>query len=58
MDLCLYAHDHQVSAAEVAPVVGITTEQVARVFRDIEAKRRTARYLHATPLLVHDLGMS
>ena len=47
MDLCLYAHNHGVSAEEVAPVVGITAEQVTRVFRDIEAKRRTTRYLHA-----------
>jgi NAD+ synthase len=55
MDLCLYAYDHHVSAAEVAPALGITAAQVERVFRDIEAKRRAARYLHAAPLLVHDV---
>ena len=52
MDLCLYAHDHGVPAAEVAPVVELTVEQVERVFRDIDAKRRAARYLHSPPLLV------
>lgn len=52
MDLCLYAHNHGVPAAEVAPVVGITPAQVERVFKDIEAKRRAARYLHMPPLLV------
>jgi NAD+ synthase len=52
MDLCLYAHNHNVPAAEVAPVVDLSSEQVERVFKDIEAKRRAARYLHATPLLV------
>ncbi|TXT27356.1 MAG: NAD+ synthase [Gallionellaceae bacterium] len=52
MDLCLYAHNHGVPAAEVAPVVGITATQVERVFKDIEAKRRAARYLHMPPLLV------
>ena len=54
MDLCLFAYNNQVPAAETAPVVGITPEQVERVFRDIEAKRRVAAYLHAAPLLVSD----
>lgn len=52
MDLCLYAHDHGVPAAEVAPAVSLTSEQVERVFKDIEAKRRATRYLHLPPLLV------
>jgi len=52
MDLCLYAFNHGVSAEEVAPVVGITSAQVERVFKDIEAKRRATRYLHMRPLLV------
>jgi NAD+ synthase len=52
MDLCLWAHNHGVPAAEAAPAVGITPEQVERVYRDIEAKRRVAQYLHAAPLLV------
>jgi NAD+ synthase len=52
MDLCLYAHNHHIPAEVVAPVVGITPEQVGRVFKDIEQKRRTTRYLHAAPMLV------
>lgn len=52
MDLCLYAYNHRVPATEVAPAVGITPAQVERVFKDIEAKRRAARYLHMPPLLV------
>lgn len=52
MDLCLYAVNNGVSAEEAAPVVGITPVQVERVYKDIEAKRRAARYLHARPLLV------
>jgi NAD+ synthase len=50
MDLCLYGREHSVPAAEVAPVVGLTAEQVERVYADIDAKRRAARYLHAPPL--------
>jgi NAD+ synthase len=52
MDLCLYAVNHNVPAAEVAPAVGLTAEQVERVFRDIDGKRRTTGYQHAAPLLV------
>jgi NAD+ synthase len=46
MDLCLWAVNHGVPAADVARAVGLTVEQVERVFRDIEAKRRASRYLH------------
>jgi NAD+ synthase len=56
MDLCLYAVNHGVSADEVAPVVDLTPAQVARVFRDIEAKRRVAKYLHQRPLLVEPVA--
>lgn len=52
MDLCLYAFNHQLAASEVAPVVGITAEQVERVYRDIQSKRRVAAYLHSPPKLV------
>ena len=56
MDLCLHAHNHDVPAAEVAPAVGLTAEQVERVYRDIEAKRRATRYLHAPPLLIEPVA--
>ena len=52
MDLCLWAHNHGTPPAEVAAVLGLTTDQVERVYRDIEAKRRVSRYLHHVPLLV------
>jgi NAD+ synthase len=52
MDLCLYGRNHGVPAAVVAPAIGLTAEQVERVYRDIDAKRRATRYLHAAPALV------
>jgi NAD+ synthase len=52
MDLCLYAHNHGITSAEVAPAVELTEEQVERVFDDIERKRAATRYLHARPLLI------
>jgi NAD+ synthase len=52
MDLCLYGHNHGMAPEEVAPAVDLTPEQVERVYRDIEAKRRATRYLHAGSALV------
>ena len=51
MDLCLYALNHGIPAEEVAPLVELTPDQVSRVFKDIEAKRRSTKYLHTPPLL-------
>lgn len=52
MDLCLYAFNHSIGAAEAATVVGITPEQMERVYKDIQAKRRATQYHHMQPLLV------
>ena len=52
MDLCLYGKDHGVSPEEVAGAIGLTGEQVAWVYGDIDKKRATTGYLHARPLLV------
>ena len=40
-----------VPAEEVAAVTGLTTDQVARIVRDIEGKRRAGRYLHHAPIV-------
>jgi len=52
MDLCLYARNNGITPAATAPAVGLSPEAVARVFADIDAKRRVAQYLHAGPALV------
>ena len=52
MDACLFAKDHDIPCEEVADAVGLTAEQVRRVYQDIDAKRRAAAYLHEKPLLV------
>jgi NAD+ synthase len=52
MDLCLYAKNNGVAPEDAAPALGITPDQVRRVYRDIDAKRKAARYLHERPLLV------
>ena len=56
MDLCLYAHNHGIPPQEVASVLGLTEQQVTAVFKDIDSKRRTTRYLHLSPLLVEKVS--
>jgi NAD+ synthase len=51
MDACLWGKNHGVPAAEVALALGLTTEQVDWVYRDIDQKRSTTRYLHLSPQL-------
>ena len=52
MDLCLYARNNDIAAESVAPLVGLSIEQVGRVFADIDVKRSSTRYLHLEPKLV------
>ncbi|MHB1010522.1 MAG: hypothetical protein ACYC1E_15110 [Propionibacteriaceae bacterium] len=55
MDLCLHGVNNGVPAEEIAAATGLTDEQVGRVLRDIEQKRRTRAYLHRSPVLVEDV---
>jgi len=54
MDLCLWAVNHGVPAEEVAAATDLTADQVERIFRDIEAKRRAGRYLHHVPTVASE----
>ncbi|HMU56335.1 MAG TPA: NAD(+) synthase [Nitrospira sp.] len=52
MDLVLYAANEGWPAEQAASAFGLTPEQVARAYRDIEQKRSTTLYLHRAPLLI------
>jgi NAD+ synthase len=56
MDVCLYAKDQHLPAGTVAGAIGLTATQVERIYRDIDAKRAAARYLHMEPLLVEQIN--
>jgi NAD+ synthase len=56
MDLALWALNHGKTAAELAPALNLTEAQAANVYRDIEAKRKATRYMHARPVLVEDVA--
>ncbi|MBN1590418.1 MAG: NAD(+) synthase [Pirellulales bacterium] len=55
LDVCLYGKNHGVDAERIAASIGLTEQQVEWVYRDIDAKRKVARYLHAAPLLVENV---
>jgi len=55
MDLCLYARNNGIDAADVAQALGLNEQQIERVFRDIDSKRRATRYLHLKPQLVAEV---
>jgi len=55
MDVVLYGKCNAYSVFEIAQELDLKPEQVERVFRDIESKRRFAHYLHAEPVLVEDV---
>lgn len=56
LDLVLYGKNNGFTPAEIAEGIGWNVEQVSRVFRDIESKRRMALYLHAPPVLVEEIS--
>jgi NAD+ synthase len=56
MDQCLHARNRGLPAAQIASAIGLQPEQVERVYKDIDAKRRATRYLHMSPLLVEPIA--
>ena len=54
MDVCLYGRDRGKEPDELAPILGLTESQVKRAYAMIDAKRKNARYLHASPVLMSE----
>jgi NAD+ synthase len=57
MDLCLYGRNEGIEPAAIAELVGISAEDVQRVYADIDQKRRTTRYLHMAPQLITPVSL-
>jgi NAD+ synthase len=55
MDLCLCGKNTGIPAAVLAPMVGLPIEHVERVYRLIEARRKSTQYLHLTPVLIEPI---
>jgi NAD+ synthase len=54
MDLCLYGKIHDVPVDEVAAALNLPSDVIAAAYRDVDAKRAVARYLHARPMLIDE----
>lgn len=52
MDVVLHARNAGLSEEDAAQATGLSVGQVRSVYRDIDQKRNTTRYLHLTPRLV------
>ncbi len=55
MDLCLFGKNNGVPIEDIAGATGLTAEQVNRIFRDIDQKRKTTQYLHLGPELADEV---
>ena len=56
MDLCLYGKNNGYSIDDVAGEIGLSPEQIRRVYDDIDNKRKTTRYLHLAAQLAGEVG--
>ena len=56
MDVALWHHNQQRPAAELASALGITPQQAAFIYTDIDNKRRTTAPLHWPALLLEDVS--
>jgi len=54
LDPCWYGLENDVAPGEVAKALGLTAEQVRRVYDDIRQKQRGTKYLRLPPLHVDD----
>lgn len=52
MDLCLYGKNNNIPVETIASLTSLTREQVKSVYKDIDQKRSTTKYLHLPPVLV------
>ncbi|RYY03783.1 MAG: NAD(+) synthase [Gammaproteobacteria bacterium] len=55
MDLALWGYNHGVAASEIADELRLSTKTISYVYKDIEAKRKTTRYLHLPAQVLAEL---
>jgi NAD+ synthase len=50
MDLLVWARDHEIGPAALAPQVGLSPDDVSAAYWEIDRRRVATRYLHAAPV--------
>ncbi|MEQ1579216.1 MAG: NAD(+) synthase [Steroidobacteraceae bacterium] len=57
MDVALWCHNHHRPVEELAAALELPETAAARIYADIESKRRTTAYLHTPPLLIEPVDL-
>jgi NAD+ synthase len=52
MDMCLWGLENGIAAAAVGAATSLSAAEVEAVWKDIQSKRKVARYLHRPPILI------
>ena len=55
MDLCMYAKNKGIPAEDVAAGIGIKVQQVEQVYKSIDSKLNSTRYLQLSPQLIESV---
>jgi len=55
MDLCLFGKNNDIDIEEVAAAAELTVEQLERVYKDIDSKRKATKYLQRGPVLIQEV---
>lgn len=58
MDLALWAFERDIPPEELARALDCPLSRAEAIYADIQAKRRTTRYLHLRPLMLGDISMA
>jgi NAD+ synthase len=56
MDALMRGHSEGVAAAELAPEVGLSPDEVEAAYAEIERRREATRYLHAPAIVPEEVG--
>lgn len=56
MDIALWSYNNKVPEHQLASYLGIDNSQAELIYRDIENKRKTTRYLHLKPITIEDIN--
>lgn len=58
MDVALWCYNHGKPPSVLADYIGVDSKQAEYIYKDIENKRRSTRYLHLPPQLMEDVDIT
>jgi NAD+ synthase len=56
MDICLFGKNNDIGMEEVAKAAELTIEQLKRLYRDIDSKRKATQYLQRGPVMIEEVS--